>query len=137
MSGSNGDLDPWVSGRELLEERGQHIGADRRRGTENQATGRGRARVGQRLPAIPDRPRGALRVGEEGPARVGQAHPALCPGKKRLANLALERVKAGGERGLSDEHPLSGTTDVPAAAPPRETPNPGPPRTPALHRFSD
>src|SRR5260370_35707624 len=93
MSGSNGDLDPWVSGRELLEERGQHIGADRRRGTENQATGRGRARGGQRLPAIPDRPRGALGVGEEGPARVGQAKPAWGPGKKGLGDLALALFK--------------------------------------------
>ena len=72
-------------------------------------------RLTQRLATVTNGAHRAFGVGEEGAARVGQAHTPAGPREERLAQFALERVEAGGQGRLGHEHRLGGTTDVPPA----------------------
>ena len=108
VAGADRDLHAWVPVHEALQHRGQQVGADRRGGADHEVARGPVAHVAQRLPAFAQGAEGALGVGDERPPGLRQPHPVPGPDEQALAQLALERMEPGGERGLGDEERFGG-----------------------------
>src|SRR3989442_4539692 len=115
MTCAHGHLDSRVCGHEPLQQVREHVGADRRRGRDHQVARGGGHHLLQRVPAVDKGAQRALGERDPGAAGVGQAHAVWRAQEQGRAELALEALKACGQRRLGDEEGLGGPAD---AAPP-------------------
>ena len=108
VAGAHRDLDARMGVDEALQELGEDVGADRWSRGDHEVAGRGRHHLLQRVAAVDQGSEGALREGDPGAARVGQAHAVGGAQEEGGAQLAFEALEAGGQGGLGDEEGLRG-----------------------------
>ena len=85
---------------EAAQDERQHVGRDRRRRADEQLPDAALAALAQELPPLGERLQRSLRVGPEGPALGGQAHPARRADEELDPELALEVLDPRRQRGL-------------------------------------
>ena len=108
VPGADAHRDARVALREALEEGGEDVGGDRRRGADDEAPSPA-ALEGVHLHApVGERLERSDRVGEKGVARIREPHPAGSADEELGAEVGLEAFEPRGQRGLGDEESLGG-----------------------------
>ena len=103
VAGADDELDAGVRLGEAVEERGERVGRDGRRGAERERDPLAAPERIQEPAPLGDGLDRALGEREEGATRLGQIDPAAPPHEQVRAEPALEGVQARGQGRLGDE----------------------------------